>query len=289
MDSGQKTSPMSKRKKIKIFLSFFLFTVHWALSASHLGAEPPQLKESPSLWDIHRTLSQKKFIDLTHAFQEGIPHWEGFPDEKRKTIFTYKKHGFWAERYSFAGQWGTHVDPPAHFHPSLRTVDEIPVNEMVAPMVVLNFSTRAAADPDVLLQVEDVKAWESKYGRIPEGSFVAMRTDWSKRWPVMELMQNMDSRDVMHYPGWSVEALRFLVHERKVIGIGHETTDTDSGTEVSADRYSAETYILGENKYQIELLTNLNQVPEYGALAVIAFPKPKRGSGFPARVFAIVP
>ena len=246
-------------------------------------------KKQPSLWDIYKTLSSKKFVDLTHSFEEGIPHWKGFPDEKRKTIFTYKRNGFWAEQYSFVGQWGTHVDPPAHFHPTLRTVDEIPVNDMVAPLVVINMSVKSADNPDTLLKMEDIKAWESKFGKIPEGSFVAMRTDWSKKWPVLELMQNRDRRKIMHYPGWSVDALKFLVYERKIIGIGHETTDTDLGIEVSLDRYPAETYILGENIYQIELLTNLDLVPEYGALAIISFPKPKRGSGFPARVFAILP
>ena len=102
-------------------------------------------------------------------------------------------------------------------------------------------------------------------------------------------MQNKDVKDVMHYPGWSLEALKFLVQDRNIVAIGQETTDTDPGVNVTEDRYPAETYILGENRYQIELLANLDQVPEYGAIAVITFPKPLKGSGFPARVFAILP
>jgi kynurenine formamidase len=181
------------------------------------------------------------------------------------------------------------VDPPAHFHKGLRTVDEIPLNEMVAPLVVINISEKAMKDPDALLSLEDIRAWESMYGKIPEGAFVAARSDWSKRWPDLYLMQNPDEKGVMHYPGWSVNAVKFLIQDRKIAAIGHETTDTDGGLNVSDDRYPAQTYVHGKNHYQIELLTNLDQVPEFGALAVVSFPKPENGSGFPARVFAILP
>jgi len=97
------------------------------------------------------------------------------------------------------------------------------------------------------------------------------------------------TREWPHYPGWSLEVLKYLFEERKVTAIGHETTDTDPGIATSRGDYSLESYVLGRNCYQIELLTNLDQVPEYGALVVVTAPKPKGGSGFPARVFAIVP
>ena len=89
--------------------------------------------------------------------------------------------------------------------------------------------------------------------------------------------------------GWSLPALKYLYEERKITASGHETTDTDPGVATTKDDYSLETYILSTNHYQIELLTNLDQVPEFGAIAVVSFPKPKNGSGFPARVFAILP
>jgi kynurenine formamidase len=86
-----------------------------------------------------------------------------------------------------------------------------------------------------------------------------------------------------------MEVLQYLYEERKITASGHETTDTDPGLATSKDDYSLEAYILSQNHYQIELLTNLDKVPEAGALVVAAFPKPKDGSGFPARVFAILP
>ena len=98
-----------------------------------------------------------------------------------------------------------------------------------------------------------------------------------------------DPSGVAHYPGWSLSALKYLYEERKITASGHETTDTDPGIATTKNDYSLETYLLSTNHYQIELLTNLDQVPESGAIVVVSFPKPKGGSGFPARVFAIVP
>lgn len=248
-----------------------------------------------TLEDAWRILRDKRFVDLTHAFGPGIPHWKGFPDEKRETLYGYAPgegtlgSGFYAQLYSHVGQWGTHVDPPAHFVKGLRTVDEIDVKEMLLPLVVLDVHEAVAANPDYVVTLDDVRAWEGRHGEIPRGAFVALRTDWSKRWPDQDAMQNRDAAGVAHYPGWSLEVLRFLYEERGVTASGHETTDTDPGLAVTRDDYSLETYILKSNHYQIELLANLDQVPERGALVVAAFPKPKGGSGFPARVFAILP
>ena len=262
------------------------------LLALLLAAAPgaaKDLTEKPSLWDTYKVLMGKKFVDMTHAFKPGIPHWKGFMDEQVRKIYSYSSDGFRAERYTFTGQWGTHADPPAHFHEGLRTLDQIEPREMLAPLVVIDISSRAAENPDTQLEVADVLRWEEKYGKVPAGAFVVKRDDWGKRWPDPLLMLNPDSKKRERTPGWSLDALKLLVRERNILAIGHETVNTDAGLLVSDDRYPAETYILGENKYQIELLANVDQVPEYGALAVIAFPKPENSSGFPARVFAILP
>lgn len=251
--------------------------------------------EEKSLWDIQRNLAAKTFVDLTHAFGPGIPRWPGFPDETRKTIYWYEKRpdtmgaGFFAEVFTHVGQWGTHVDPPAHFIKGLRTVDQIEPKEMLLPLVVIDIHAEVEKNPDYTLTLERLKKWEVDHGQIPTGAFVAMRTDWSKRWPDAAKMENKDAKGTAHYPGWSLPALKLLYEERKITASGHETTDTDPGIATSKDDYSLETYILSTNHYQIELLTNLDQVPESGALVVASFPKPRGGSGFPARVFAILP
>jgi len=264
----------------------------WMIFASGsycLASEELTLKDA---WQLMRT---KRFVDLTHAFSPGVPHWKGFPDEKREVLYWYEPgvgilgSGFYAQSFTHVGQWGTHVDPPAHFVKGLRTVDQISVKEMILPLVVIDVHEKVDKSPDYTITLQDIKDWEKQHGPIPEGSFVAMRTDWCRRWPNMEAMQNKDANGIAHYPGWSLDVLKYLYEDRKITASGHETTDTDPGIATSKDDYSLETYILKQNHYQIELLTNLDEVPEAGALVVVAFPKPKDGSGFPARVFAILP
>src|SRR5437588_6809911 len=153
-----------------------LFFVILPFSASALGAAEPTLLE------IHKILAGKRFVDLTHAFAPGIPKWQGFPDEKRETAYWYEKGrgslgaGFFAEVFTHVGQWGTHVDPPAHFVQGLRTVDQIELKEMILPLVVIDAHAETAKDADYTLTVERVKKWEADHGRVPPGAFVAMRT-----------------------------------------------------------------------------------------------------------------
>lgn len=251
--------------------------------------------DEKSLDGVLQMLATKRFVDLTHAFGPEIPHWPGFPPEKRQTIYTYDKQpgmmgsGFFAQIFTHVGQWGTHVDPPAHFAKGLRTVDQIDPKEMIMPLVCIDVHEECAKNADYTLPVERVKKWETDHGSIPPGAFVVMRSDWSKRWPNGDAMQNKDAAGVAHFPGWTLPSLKFLYEERKITASGHETTDTDSGIAASKDDASLEMYVLNTNHYQIELLANLDQVPERGAIAVVTFPKPKGGSGFPARAFAILP
>ena len=162
-------------------------------------------------------------------------------------------------------------------------LDQIDVKEMILRLAVLDIHEQTAKNADYAVTMGDVKAWESRHGAIPEGCFVALRTDWSKRWPDAGAMTNKDSSGREHFPGWSIPVLKYLYEERKIIASGHETTDN------APNDLDMERYVLGTDHYQIELLTNLDQVPEWGALVVAAFPKPKNGTGFPARVFAILP
>ena len=245
--------------------------------------------KQPSLSEIYSVLATKRFVDLTHAFGPTTPHWKGFGEMKVRTLYTIDKAGFHVDEFCHVGQWGTHIDPPAHFHEGLKTVDQVDLKDMLLPLVVLDVHEKVAKNPDYVLSLDDVKAWESRHGRIPQHSFVAMRTDWSKKWPNDAAMQNRDKAGVAQYPGWSMPVLKLLYEDRKIAASGHETTDTDPGVATTKDDYSLESYVLGTNHYQIEMLANLDQVPESGALVMVSFPKPEHGSGFPARVVAILP
>lgn len=259
------------------------------------AAAAPSPAPPPGLYGLLAELKRHDFVDLTHAFRPGIPHWPGFEDERRTTLYDYdadggsKGSGFLAHEYCHVGQWGTHVDPPAHFVPGTRFLDEIPPEEMMLPLVVFDVSAAAAENPDYQITLADVRAWEARHGPVPAGAFAVMRTDWSKRWPDAAAMRNADAAGIAHYPGWSREVLEYLYETRGITANGHETTDTDRGLSTSRDEYPLETYVLSQNHYQIELLAHLDRVPDYGAIAVVSFPKPERGSGFPARVFAILP
>lgn len=247
------------------------------------------------LTDLLDQLRACDWVDLTHAFAPGIPHYSGFPDEEREVLYDYEGRtgsmgsGFLAHRYSHVGQWGTHCDPPAHFTPGGRTQDELGLEEMILPLVVLHLEDACAADPDLAITAEHVRAHERAHGEIPTGCFVALSTGWAAKWPDADAMADRDEGGVAHSPGWGVDALRFLVEERGVIAVGHDITDTDPGARVSAGEVPAETYILGADRWQLELMAGLDALPATGALIVATWPKPLGGTGFPARAFAIVP
>jgi kynurenine formamidase len=259
-------------------------------------AQPVEAQRPQTLEQAYETIASKRFVDLTHTFSPDIPHWHGFPKETVRTLYWYTPKpgrlgsGFFAQEFCHVGQWGTHVDAPAHFAPGKRTIDEIAPKEMFMPLVVLDVHEKVARDPDYVLTMDDVRAWETRHGLVPKHAFVVMRTDWSKRWSGGDTaMANKDAKGVAHYPGWSMHVLQYLYDQRRITASGHETTDTDPGIAASKDDYHLESWILHHDHYQIEMLTNLDQVPESGGLAMVTFPKPKDGSGFPARVIAILP
>ncbi len=250
---------------------------------------PAAAPASFTLWDEIAKLKTYNWVDLTETFSPDTPRWPGFEPAQFKTLYNYDKDGFFAQEFVHPGQYGTHMDPPAHFIKGLRTIDQIDLKEMAMPLVVINVADKVAANPDYELTVNDVKAWEAQYGPVPADSFVAMRSDWYKRWPYQAKYENKDAKGQAHYPGWSLDALKYLYETRKIGASGHETLDTDAALAQNTTGFAGETYVLNTNHYQIELLCNLDKVPEAGAIVFVTVPKPLNGSGFPARVFAVVP
>ena len=266
-----------------------------AFGLSMRGARP-QTPSNGTLAQAYATIAGKRFVDLTHTFSPDIPHWKGFDKEKVRVLYSYapqlgtRGSGFLVQEFTHVGQWGTHVDAPAHFAKGGLTVDQIPVKDMVLPLVVFDEHEQVAKNPDYVLTVADIQAWESRNGPVPAHAFAVMRTDWFKRWSGGNAaMANKDAKGISHYPGWSLPALEYLYDTRHITASGHETTDTDPGLSTSHDDYSLESWLLRHGHYQIELLTNTDRLPESGAVAIVTFPKPLGGSGFPARVIAILP
>ncbi|MBV9565359.1 MAG: cyclase family protein [Bradyrhizobium sp.] len=240
-----------------------------------------------SLAKAYEIISGKKFVDLTHSFSPDTPVWSGFGQAKMtpatepatKRPYSIAQDGFRSTYYEMVGQYGTHVDPPAHFDEHGATMDRIPLKQMILPLIVLDDTPYLAKDPNHAFSVADLRAWEKRHGRVPKGSFVALRTDMAKDWDA-----NPERFKRSPFPAWAFETIRFLYEERGVIATGHEAMDTDT-----TDKMDSETYILKHGHYQIEVMANLDQMPARGALIVVAWPKVKDGLGFPARAFAILP
>ncbi|MDB6371144.1 cyclase family protein [Photorhabdus bodei] len=244
---------------------------------------------SNSILQALTLLKSKKWVDLTHSFDKDSPHFFMLDSAEVKTLFDYKD-GFFVQQFSFPGQYGTHIDAPCHFVPSTRYVDELELKELVLPLIVLDHSERAKQDPNFSLSKEDILKFEEEYGIIEAGTFVALRTDWSKRWPSQEKMDNKDDSGNNQIPGWGIDALKFLFEERHIKAIGHETFDTDAAKDFRKNNaLLGEDYVLKQDTYQIELLANLDQVPVRGAVIFNIVAKPKKASGFPVRSFAILP
>lgn len=236
-----------------------------------------------------QTLKSKQWVDLTHTFGPSSPHFSMFNDAQFNTLFSHND-GFFAQQFSFAGQYGTHIDPPIHFVENARYLEDIELEELVLPLIVLDYANEAALDADFTLHIEHVLAFEAEHGIIKPDTFVALRTDWSKRWPNKELFNNQDDEGNNHIPGWGLDALQFLFEERGIKAVGHETYDTDSAVDFrKKGTLEGEYYVLAQDTYQVELLTNLHLLPAKGAIIFNIVAKPEKASGFPVRSFAILP
>lgn len=248
-----------------------------------------------TLWEQLAELKSPKYkwVDLSHELSPETPHWYGFQPLAAKLLFDYTEGTpenmaapMRVHEFTFASQYGTHVDAPVHFHGDGRSTAEIGLKELALPLCVVDVSAKVAANPDYALTIEDLTEWEAKYGKIPEGAFVAMRTDWYKRGADLD---NNDAEGNAHYPGWKLDAVKWLVEERNIGAIGHEPSDTDPPTLADQVPFKAEDYILEVDRFQIEMMRGFDQVPAVGAVIFCIFMGVKNATGFPARCFAICP
>jgi len=247
-----------------------------------------RITAAPSLWQTYEnTLKEAKYVDLTHTITPSIPVWAGFGPSSfapalnpaTGTPYSWSKDGFEATRYELAtDQFGTQLDPPAHWNPDYPAIDELPPTFAVRPLVVISIVEQVAKNPGYSLTMADIQDWEARHGRIPEGSVVFVRSDWSKEWPNPALA----TRQV--FPGVSLAALKFLHEQRHILFHGHEPLDTDS-----TPTLEGEAWLLRNGYTQAEGVAHLDQVPEAGALVTIGFPKFQGGLGGYARYIAICP
>ncbi len=240
-----------------------------------------------SLADAYAAIATKKRVDLTHAFGPETPVWHGFgqatmaaaADPESHQPYTLEHDGFHTTFYAMVGQYGTHIDPPAHFDPKGQTMDNIPLEDMILPLIVIDMTPLLKAEPNHAFNLDDLRSWEQTHGAIPLRAFVALRTDMGR-----DFEKNPERFKRSPFPGWSLPVVKFLFESRGTVAIGHEALDTDT-----TETFDSEAWLLKHGHWQIEALTNLDKVPATGAVMVVTWPKVRGGFGFPARAFAILP
>jgi kynurenine formamidase len=239
-------------------------------------------------------------VDLTHTLSEDFPALQLPPQFGQVSAFKMERisryddagPGWYWNNFSCGEHTGTHFDAPVHWVTGKEhdgnSVDTIAPGNFIAPAVVIDASAEAAQDADWLLTVDFLRQWEEQHGRIPFGAWVLLRTDWSRRLHNASAFVNMRD-DGAHTPGPAQEAVEWLIHERQVHGFGVETINTDAGQSYRWPlAYPCHTLMHGANKYGLQCLKNLDQLPPTGALIVSAPLKIQDGSGSPLRVLALV-
>jgi kynurenine formamidase len=223
-------------------------------------------------------------MDLSHVHTGSFPIWPGFIPIQVANLLTHDKDGFFVNIWVTPEHHATHVDAPIHFGKNAWSADAVPANTLVCAAVVIHIHDRARGNPDAQVTVDDLRAWESKHGRIPAGAAVLMHSGWEARAGDQSAYRNMDAQGAMHFPGFSKETGEFLLKERNINGIGVDTLSLDHG---ASKDFAVHYSVLPANKWGIENLANLAKIPEAGATIFVGLPKVKGASGGPARILAV--
>jgi kynurenine formamidase len=202
---------------------------------------------------------------------------------RREPLFNIQDHGFYSQKWTFGEHSGTHMDAPGHFFDEGRRSPEITPQELIVPVVVVDISERAAQDPDTTLTVDDLRRFERRHGRIPEGALVCMNSGWAAKFGDPLAYKGGDSYPGYHFPGFSVDAATWLAERRDVTGIGVDTISLDPGDSTT---FPVHVRLLGSDRYGLENLNNLDRIPPRGAVAYVGLIPWEEGSGGPCRVIA---
>ncbi len=235
-----------------------------------------------------------RWVDLSYDFSEATIYWPTSDPFRLDTVFSgTTDQGFYYSAFKFcaAEHGGTHMDAPVHFAQGRRPVNEIPLEQLMGPAVVVDVSEKALKDRDYRVSVPDLQDWEARHGPIPEGAIVLLRTGYGQFWPDREKYMGTAERGAqavqkLHFPGLSPEAARWLVNNRTIDAIGLDTPSIDYG---QSTNFESHQILNGQNIPILENVANLDRLPPTGAW-VIALPmKIRGGSGGPVRIVARLP
>ena len=221
--------------------------------------------------------------DLTYPLTTTFPAFAPGEEAIRKTLVTVVPDGYYMQEWTVIEHTGTHVDAPGHFAAGGRTADRLTPSELITPAVVIDISARAAKDPDALVTVDDLRAFERRHDRIPHDAAVLMYSGWGAKVGNADAYRGTDAKGTLHFPGFSPEAAAWLLRHRRIRSLGVDTLSIDRGTSTAFDTHLL---INGADRYGLENLANLQRIPPYGAKIIVGLIPFQQGSGGQARIFA---
>jgi kynurenine formamidase len=221
--------------------------------------------------------------DLTHPLTTTFPAFVPGEEAARRTTVTIEADGYYMQEWRIIEHIGTHVDAPGHFVAGGRLAPELRPSELITTAVVIDIADRAAQDPDTVVTVDDLRAFERRHGRIPRDAAVLMDSGWAAKVGDPDAYRNPDASGTLHFPGFGAEATEWLVRRRHVRSLGVDTLSIDPGNSTTFDTHLL---LAGADRIGIENLANLDRIPRRGATIMVGLIPYEEGSGGQARVFA---
>ncbi|MGA5298451.1 cyclase family protein [Nucisporomicrobium flavum] len=250
-------------------------------AAAGVLAVPGAAQASPAAAPLTR--EHRGLQDLTYPLSPSFPSFADGEEARRRTYVTIEDDGYYMQEWRIVEHTGTHVDAPGHFTAGGRLSTDLTLDELIVPAVVVDIAARAAADPDAVVTVADLRDFERRHGRIPRGAAVLMHSGWGAKVGSVQAYRGTDADGVLHFPGFSADACEWLLERRSVRSLGVDTLSIDPG--VSED-FPVHVTLTGADRYGLENLANLAAIPPRGATVVVGLIPFEQGSGGQARIFA---
>jgi kynurenine formamidase len=234
----------------------------------------------------NNTIHIDHIVDLTHTLTSDFPF---IPVKKLTYPFelipmaTLKDNGVEANSWKIHEHLGTHTDAPNHFIEGQKSLDQLDLKDLIVPVVVIDIEAKANKNSDAELTVEDINDFEKEFGKIPDHACVMMYSGWEKHLKDT-MFVGLDDKQVKHYPGFSNEAIKFLLKERNIAGIGVDVLSFDPGID---ENYTGHKTLFTAGKWGVECVANLNKIPKTGATIIIGAPKVGKATGGFSRLIAV--
>jgi len=226
-----------------------------------------------------------KLVDLTYTLDEQSPGWPEDTLFHTTTSATFEHDGFFTRNLQLPEHSGTHMDAPLHIDPQGKSVEQIPVPDLLLEAAVVDVRAPVSRNADYRLSAEDLQNWEKSHGPLPPGGALLALTGWGERWPSQIRYMNQDAQGVLHFPGFSLEAAHYLLEHARPKALGIDTASIDYGP---SRKLEVHQLTMRAGLYHLENLANLDKLPATGAVILSLPLKLGGGSAAPTRVIALL-